>query len=104
MLGARLFGAVQKQGHKGVVALIRGGAVGILILSGAGLVGAALVMALAIWIGTIWACLALGVVLLGCAAALITLPKEMPPPPPPLEEIIFALAFIAARRFLRRAP
>lgn len=109
MLGARIARAVHKQGHKGALALVWGGTVGLLVLFGAGLVGAALLMGLALLIGAIWASLAVGVCLLALAAGMIALRQDHRPPPPPpaavpLEEVIFTLGFVAARRFFRKAP
>ena len=92
-------------GHRGAVALVTGGAVGLLALVGVGLIIAGLWMALALLIGAIWASLLLGVVLLALAAGSVAMRKEQrptAPPAPPLEEIIFTLGFVAARAILRK--
>lgn len=108
MLSARLAQALQKLGHKGALALVWGGAVGILAALGMGLLTAALLMAMATLIGAIWAAALLGLICVALAAGLIALRKEQRPPPPvpaqPLEEIVFTLAFVAARAFLRKDP
>lgn len=108
MLWSSLAQMLQKQSHKGAVALVFGGAVGLLATVGAGLIFAALLMGISVLIGAIWASLVLGVLFLGLAAGLVALRKERRPPPLPaplpLEEVVFTLAFVAARAILRDRP
>lgn len=106
MLAKQIAQAIEKLGHKGALALVFWGAVGTLMVLGAGLVIAALLMGMAIVIGAIWASLVLGLLCLAVAAGLIARrPKQTPPAPaPPLEEIVFTLAFVAARAMLQDRP
>lgn len=95
---------LQKQGHKGALALAWGGAVGVLTVLGLGFLLAALLMGMAALIGAIWASLVLGLASLGLALGLIALRQDRrpaPPPAPPLEEIVFTLGFVAARAMMR---
>lgn len=107
MLSAHLAQTLRNQRHKGAMALVRAGAAGLLGAVGLGLLTAALLMALAKLIGILWATVVLGVVFVALAALLAPRRKERrpsPPAPPPLEEIIFTLAFVAARAFSRKDP
>lgn len=104
MLSAHLAQALRNQRHKGAMALVRGGAAGLLGAVGFGLLTAALLMALAKVIGLLWATVVLGVIFVALAALLAPRHKQRPPPAPPLEEIIFTLAFVAARAFSRKDP
>ncbi len=114
-LSGLLTGAIRNGVDRGLSALVWGLSVGAFIGLGMALLGLSLLLALAHLIGPVLACFLLGLGLLVAAALMIALrrpasgpapaplrPPEPPAPEPTLDEVAFALGFVAARALLRR--
>lgn len=115
-LSGLLTGAIRNGVDRGLSALVWGLSVGAFIGLGMALLGMSLLLALAHLIGPVLACFLLGLGLLVAAALMIALrrpaagqapaPPRPPEPPAPsepaLDEVAFALGFVAARALLRR--
>lgn len=99
--------AIRDQSNKGRTALVWGGIITVLGLSGFGLLTTGLMMAMTIIMGPIFAALVLGAGLVGLAALCLAARVETTAPPPktavpPLAELGFTLGFMASRAFLRQ--